>query len=131
MLHLMSKRFVTFAACGALALATSTLNPTSAFAQDYSSNYQTSGCPNSYDSQFVHAETKNFEVYICGGDLPHTYVGIDNNTGKSITLPLRESGDNHTFVAVNGYYRYILTRNWLTVTENGRVVVRQRARWVY
>jgi len=125
------QHFVTVAACGAVALATNTLNPTSAFAQDYSSNYQTSGCPGDNDSQFVHAKTKSFEVYICGGDLPHTYVGIDNNSGNTITLPLQETGDNQTFLAVNGYYRYILTHNWLTVTENGRVVLRQRARWVY
>ncbi|MBA3922387.1 MAG: hypothetical protein H0X31_12085, partial [Nostocaceae cyanobacterium] len=90
----MSKRFVTFAACGAVALATNTLNPTSAFAQDYSSNNQTSACPEYNSSQFVHAQSKRFQVYICGGDLPHIYVAINNNTGEKFILPLQDSGDN-------------------------------------
>ena len=57
------QHFVTVAACGAVALATNTSYPTSAFAQDYSSNYQTSGCPGDNDSQFVHAKTKSFGFY--------------------------------------------------------------------
>ncbi len=124
-------QLVTVATCGAVALATSILNPTSAFAQEYSTNNQTSACPEYNSSQFVHAQSKRFQVYICGGDLPQIYVAINNNTGEKFILPLQDSGDNQTFLAVNGYYRYILTRNWLTVTENGTVIFRQRAKWLY
>lgn len=88
-------------------------------------------CPEVNPSQFVHAETKNFDVYICGGDLPHTYVGIAKNGNGRITLPLEDTKDNYTFVAVNGDYRYVLTRNWLTVTRNGRTIVREKARWIW
>jgi hypothetical protein len=91
-------------------------------------------CPRGNPSQFVHAETRNFTVYICGGDLPHTYVGIAKNGNGRITLPLQEVSRN-TFVAVNrnnnGYYRYVLTRNLLTVTRNGRTIVRESARWIW
>lgn len=85
--------------------------------------------PNSGGSQFVAAETRNFYVYICGGDLPNTYIGISKNqrTG-GIILPLR-SYNNDRFVAVNGDVRYTLTRNELIVTRNGRVIARERATW--
>lgn len=85
--------------------------------------------PNSGGSQFVSAETRNFYIYICGGDLPNTYVGVAKNrrTG-GIILPLRSSS-NDRFVAVNGNVRYTLTRNELIVTQNGRVITRERATW--
>lgn len=91
---------------------------------------QESVCPpNSGGSQFVSAETRNYYIYICGGDNPNTYVGVakNNNTG-GIILPLR-SYNNSQFVAVNGNVRYTLTRNELIVTRNGRVIVRERATW--
>ncbi len=91
---------------------------------------QETGCPQSSGgSQFVAAETKNFLVYICGGDLPNTYVGVakDGTTGR-ITLPL-QSYENDQFVAVNGDIRYTLTRNELIVTQNGREIAREAAKW--
>ena len=87
-------------------------------------------CPRGNPSQFVHAETRNFTVYICGGDLPHTYVGIAKNGKGRITLPLQNT-TGQTFIAVNNNYRYILTRNWLTVTQNGRTILRERATWIW
>ncbi len=83
----------------------------------------------SESSQFVAAETKNFLVYICGGDLPNTYVGVakDGTTGR-VTLPL-QSYENDQFVAVNGNIRYTLTRNELIVTQNGREIAREAAKW--
>lgn len=91
---------------------------------------QSSVCPeNSGGSQFVTAETNNFFVYICGGDLPNTYVGVAKNRNRGgIILPLR-SYTNDRFVAVNGSVRYTLTRNELIVTQNGRVILRERATW--
>ena len=85
--------------------------------------------PNSGGSEFVTAETRNFYIYICGGDLPNTYVGISKNrrTG-GIILPLR-SYNNDRFVAANGNVRYTLTRSELIVTQNGRVIVRETATW--
>ncbi|WP_341527954.1 hypothetical protein WKK05_00940 [Nostoc sp. UHCC 0302] len=91
---------------------------------------QNSICPeNSGGSQFVTAETKNFLVYICGGDLPNTYVGYaKNGTTGGVILPLRNYSNNR-FVAVNGNVRYVLTRKELTVTKNGRVIVCEKAIW--
>jgi hypothetical protein len=42
------------------------------------------------ESLFIVAETKGFWVNICGGDFPHTYVGVSKTNGKSIRLPLRD-----------------------------------------
>lgn len=94
-----------------------------------------SKCPQGNPSEFVHAVTKNFDVYICGGDLAHVYVGVPKNGSGKIVLPLEntEGGDRFTFVAVNnannGYYRYVLSRNRLTVTNNGTTIVSEAARW--
>ena len=85
--------------------------------------------PNSGGSQFVTAETRSFYIYICGGDLPNTYVGVAKNSRTGgIILPL-QSYTNDRFVAVNRNVRYTLTRNELIVTQNGRVIVRERATW--
>ncbi|AKG23550.1 hypothetical protein [Calothrix sp. 336/3] len=84
-------------------------------------------CPeNSGGSVFQASETRNFYVYICGGDLPNTYVGVakNRNTG-GIVLPIR-SYNNSRFVAVNRNVRYTLTRSELIVTQNGKVIVRER-----
>ncbi|MFB2933647.1 hypothetical protein ACE1B6_00035 [Aerosakkonemataceae cyanobacterium BLCC-F154] len=89
---------------------------------------EASVCESSGGSQFVSAETKNYLVYICGGDNPNTYVGMAKNGGNSISLPL-QSYSRDRFVAVNGDTRYTLTRTELIVTQNGRVIVRQRAQW--
>ncbi len=86
-------------------------------------------CPEeSGGSQFVSAETKNFLVYICGGDNPNTYVGMSKKGGNSIILPL-QSYTRDRFVAVNANTRYTLTRTELIVTQNGRVIVREKAKW--
>lgn len=92
------------------------------------------GCvcpPGSGGSQFVTAETASFYVYICGGDLPNTYVGVSKDLTKGgIILPL-QSYNNDTFVAVSGEYRYTLSRNELIVTRNGKVIVREKATWKF
>ncbi|AFZ19542.1 hypothetical protein [Allocoleopsis franciscana] len=86
-------------------------------------------CPEkSGRSRFVSAETKNFLVYICGGDEPNTYVSIAKKGGNNIVLPLF-SYNEERFVAVNRDTRYILTRKELTVVQNGRVILRERAQW--
>lgn len=90
---------------------------------------ESSACPDSSGgSQFVSAETKNFLVYICGGDNPNTYVGVAKNGGNGITLPL-QSYTRDRFVAVNGDTRYTLTRTELVVTQKGKVIARERAQW--
>ena len=91
-------------------------------------------CPEDNPSQFVHAETDNFDVYICGGSLPNIYIGIPKNGRGEITLPL-EYAKGDTFVAVNDdyrdNYRYVLTRHQLAVVRNGRTVFSQRATWTW
>lgn len=73
------------------------------------------------ESMFVSAETQDYWVNICGGDLPHTYVGVNKRNGNSIRVPLRDY-DRDLFEAVNGDTIYILARNTasgsvLTVTQ--------------
>lgn len=92
------------------------------------------GCPQGNPSEFVHAETKTFDVYICGGDLPHIYVGRSKDGSGEITLPLLQTSKRKTFVALNesypNIYRYTLTPDRLTVTKNGKTIVSERARWL-
>lgn len=83
------------------------------------------------ESTFVMAETRNFWVNICGGDLPHTYVGVNKRDGRSIRVPLRDyTEDGDMFEAVNGNVSYLLIRgtprgDFLTVTQGNRELVRQ------
>lgn len=83
------------------------------------------------ESLFVAAETKDFWVNICGGDKPHTYVGVNKNSGKSIRLRLKEyDPKGNMFEAFNGNVSYLLIRgtakgDFLTVTEGEREILRQ------
>ncbi|SRR5579883_468002 len=90
-------------------------------------------CPENNHSEFVHAETHNFDVYICGEDLPRIYVGRAKNGSSEITIPLIQTSRRNTYVALNedypNIYRYVLTPSQLTVTKNGKIIIRESARW--
>lgn len=83
------------------------------------------------ESLFLSAETKNFWLNICGGDLPHHYVGVSKKNGKRIRLPLDEydpKGDY--FSAYNGNVNYLIIFNtpkgsFLTVTEGEKELFRE------
>lgn len=91
-------------------------------------------CPQGNSSEFVHAETHKFDVYICGGDLPHIYVGRAKDGSSEITIPLLHTSKRKTFVALNetypNIYRYTLTPERLIVTKNGKTIVSERAKWL-
>jgi hypothetical protein len=70
---------------------------------------------------FVAAETDNFIVSICGNDHPDTYIGVSKNGGSSLSRPLSDAQPDR-FLARNGSTSYILTRQSLTVTENGKIL---------
>ncbi|GFE70074.1 hypothetical protein [Chroococcus sp. FPU101] len=93
---------------------------------------QKSVCPpSSGGSEFVTAETANFYIYICGGDLPNTYFGVAKNSKTGgIILPL-QSYSKDQFVAVNGNVRYTLTRHQLIVTRQGKVILKEKATWLF
>jgi hypothetical protein len=83
-------------------------------------------------STFVLAETKDFYINICGGDLPNTYIGINKkNPDNMIVLPLSDydpTGDY--FEAINGNISYLLIRgttkgDFLTVTQGEKELFRQ------
>ena len=77
------------------------------------------------DTTHARAVTKRFYVNICGSrSTPDRYVGSSKN-GQSIILPLKSYG-NGTYTANNGKIRYTLTPNYLKVTENGRVIVKEK-----
>ncbi|MBD1879090.1 hypothetical protein [Coleofasciculus sp. FACHB-T130] len=74
------------------------------------------------ESTFVAAETKNYLVYICGGDNPHTYVGYAKNGRGGITVPLT-SYNRNVFTAKNGPYTYTvdMSKSQLVIKlPNGR-----------
>ena len=83
------------------------------------------------ESLFIVAETKGFWVNICGGDLPHTYVGVSKINGNKIRLPLQDyDRQGNYFEAVNLDVSYLLIRgstkgDFLTVTQGDRELFRQ------
>lgn len=83
------------------------------------------------ESLFIVAETKGFWVNICGGDLPHTYVGVSKINGNKIRLPLKDyDQQGNYFEAVNQDVSYLLIRgsakgDFLTVTQGDRELFRQ------
>lgn len=84
---------------------------------------------NSNESVFFSGETTNFWVYICGGDRPHYYVGVEKNRPTNlIRLPLRDYG-NEYFEAVNGEFTYIVANTprgrFLTVSKGYRELLRE------
>ncbi|NWF59402.1 MAG: hypothetical protein HXY43_08875 [Fischerella sp.] len=87
-------------------------------------------CPDG-NTTFVEAETKNFIVYICGREVPDSYVAVARNGNNRIALPLQKynsSGnmEDSQYVAVNGDIRYILTRKLLKVSRDGRNIVKEK-----
>lgn len=89
-------------------------------------NYCRSG-----ESVFVSAETAGYWVTICGGDLPHTYVGVNKRNGNAIRVSLDNyEQDGSAFEAINGDVSYLLIRDtprgsFLTVTQGSRELLRQ------
>jgi hypothetical protein len=79
-----------------------------------------SNCP-SGKKTFVTAETKNFLIYICGDDRPTEYIGMAKNGGSSISLPISAAAPDR-FIIKNSNVTYILTPQFLTITENGKTL---------
>ncbi|MBL1211037.1 hypothetical protein [Geminocystis sp. GBBB08] len=83
------------------------------------------------ESLFLSAETKNFWLNICGGDLPHHYVGVSKKNGKRIRLPLEDyDSKGDYFSANNGNVNYLIIFNtpkgsFLTVTEGKKELFRE------
>lgn len=83
------------------------------------------------ESLFLSAETKNFWLNICGGDLPHYYVGVSKKNGKRIRLPLDDyDSKGDYFSAYNGNVNYLIIFNtpkghFLTVTEGKKELFRE------
>jgi hypothetical protein len=119
----MFSRLMSLTACSAMFVASSLTVVKTASAA--------SPCPGFNPSQFVHATTKNFDVYICGADTPHEYVSVSKKNGKKFILPLRKNPDNvNNYVAINGAYCYVLSPNYLKVTKSGKVIVNEKAKWI-
>jgi hypothetical protein len=79
-------------------------------------------CPEG-DRSFVTAETNNFLIYICGNNQPTNYLGIAKNGSGNISLPL--SGfQSDRFTVKNNNITYILTPQYLTITQNGKTIQR-------
>ncbi len=68
---------------------------------------------------------------ICGGDLPHTYVGVSKTDGSRIRLPLDNyEPDGSWYEAINGDVSYALIfgttkGHFLSVTRGNRELVKQ------
>ena len=74
---------------------------------------------------FARIETKGYYVNICdNSNGPNTYLGA-GKSGQAIVLPL-QSYSTDKFIAVSGNVRYIVTPSYLTVTQSGRTILKQR-----
>lgn len=74
---------------------------------------------------YARAETKGYYVNICGdSDGPNRYLGA-GKSGQVIVLPL-QSHSNDKYTAASGNIRYIVTPNYLTVTQSGRTLLKQK-----
>jgi hypothetical protein len=74
---------------------------------------------------YARAETKKYYVNICGNSSePNLYLGA-GKSGQAIVLPLK-SHSNGKYVATSGAIRYTLTSSYLTVTQNGRTLLKER-----
>jgi hypothetical protein len=74
---------------------------------------------------YARAETKGYYVNICGdSDGPNRYLGA-GKSGQAIVLPL-QSHSNNKYTAASGNIRYIVTPNYLTVTQSGRTILKQK-----
>jgi hypothetical protein len=85
-----------------------------------------SNCPDR-SQQFVAGETDSFNIYICGQNQPTQYVGIAKDNGAAIRLNLALASKGK-YTARNGSTAYTVTRNSLTITQNGRVLQTQPLR---
>ncbi|MDM9380480.1 hypothetical protein QUB80_07155 [Chlorogloeopsis sp. ULAP01] len=88
------------------------------------------GCPDG-NNTFVEAKTKNFIVYICGKELPSSYVAVARQGNDKITIPLqsykfRVGIEDSQFVAVNGDIRYLLTRSTLKVSRDSKTIIKEK-----
>ncbi|AFY39551.1 hypothetical protein Lepto7376_3334 [[Leptolyngbya] sp. PCC 7376] len=83
------------------------------------------------DSVFVIAETENFWLNICGGDLPHTYIGVSKDTGDELRLGLSYyEEDGSYFEAINGDYTYSIIfetakGSFLSVTQGDKQILQE------
>jgi hypothetical protein len=83
------------------------------------------------ESTFVATETANYRIYICGGDNPETYVGIEKqNPSHSIRLQLTDyDPQGNFFEATNGDISYILAKTprgmYLTVSQGYQELLRE------
>jgi hypothetical protein len=74
---------------------------------------------------YARAETKDYYVNICGdSNGPNLYVGA-GKTGQAIVLPLKSHGSGK-YIAVSGTIRYTLTSSYLTVTNRGKTILKQK-----
>jgi hypothetical protein len=88
------------------------------------------GCPDG-NTTFVEAKTKNFIVYICGREIPSSCVAVARQGNQKITIPLqsynsRRGIEDSQFIAVNGDIRYLLTRNALKVSRDGKTIIKEK-----
>jgi hypothetical protein len=74
---------------------------------------------------YARAETKGYYVNICGDSGgPNRYLGA-SKSGQVIVLPLQSYSDDK-YTAASGNIRYIVTPNYLTVTQRGRTILKQK-----
>jgi hypothetical protein len=85
-----------------------------------------SNCPDR-SQEFVAGETDSFNIYICGQNRPTQYVGIAKDNGAAIRLNLALASKGK-YTARNGSTAYTVTRNSLTITQNGRILQTQPLR---
>jgi hypothetical protein len=92
------------------------------------------GCPEG-NNTFVEAETVNFIIYICGNNVPASFISIARNNQEKITVSLqsynpRNAVEASRYVAVQDDIRYVLTSKVLRISQDNRTLVKEKVlRW--
>jgi hypothetical protein len=85
---------------------------------------QTTGCPRA--EVLTSYETRNFNVYICEGlDNYIFYRGVRKSDGSGINLTASQDAKG-TWRARNGNILYKVNLTELVVTDNGKVILKER-----
>lgn len=126
------KLYSLFAIATSITLATAAHATPNTFASSTSPEQQkialaSSPCPSSLSFR-RRFETANYNVYICpgsGNNYSGYYVGVAKNGQGTITVPL-SSNSEETYVARNANTTYTVTPFNLSVTQNGRNLLKEK-----
>jgi len=71
-------------------------------------------------------ETTHYKVLICSNNSRTYYFGTDKRDGISIGVKGTQIKPGEKYIFRNGKYTYTVTKELLTITKNGKVVLKEK-----